>query len=585
MTRLDVSATLSHRRILFVGATGFVGKVALSLLLDRYPGIEKVFVLTRAGAGSSSEERFFGKIVSSPVFDPLRARLGPAFLDFVRARCVPVPGDVGKADLGFSPAIFEQLGRLDLVVNCAGLVTFNPTLESGIRINVLGASHAIDVARRTGASLVHVSTCFVAGNRDGEIREAEPVAGYFPRRRDLGTPPDGALLDADFSALAELTDCQRVILAEKARADDRAQISLFRERAARRLRAEGRDPDDAATFKIAVQRERKVWLAERLTVLGLERAKHWGWTNTYTYTKSLGEQLCAAADVAEARVRTCIVRPAIVESAMSFPFPGWNEGFTTTAPLAYLNIKGHRSFPAGDDVRLDVIPVDYVASGLVMAMAATIARVNEHVYQLGSSDVQPLYLEHAVELLGMHKRRYFLSDARKRDPLDQLRARLSPVPVTKERFSRTSAPMWKKVADRGSAFFARGASVLPTPLLRGLAKSTRETLDAIASDAAQTDALFQMFMPFIHDRRYVFRCDNIRALHARLAPADQEALAWSPQTIDWERYWLDVHLVGLEKWVFPSLEEEFGGKSRRRLTTAPCALYARAYELSRRASR
>ncbi len=318
----------------------------------------------------------------------------------------------------------------------------------------------------------------------------------------------------------------------------------------------------------------------------MERARHWGWTNTYTYTKALGEQICAEADAgpAETRVRTCIVRPAIVESAMRFPFPGWNEGFTTTAPLAYINIKGHRSFPAGEGVRLDVIPVDFVASALLMTMAATLAGQNERVYQLGSSDVNPLYLKHAVALLGMHKRRYFLARARGKDLFNHVRARLAPVPVSKLRFARASAPMWRQTADRLASLIGRSTPRLPSPLLQGLAASTREALASVASNAAQTEALFQLFMPFIHDRRYIFRCDNTRALHARLAPADQRALVWAPESIDWQRYWLEVHLVGLEKWVFPSLEEEFG-QSHKRLTTAPCALYARAYELSRRGSR
>ena len=39
---LDVAATLAGRRILFIGATGFVGKVALSMLLRRYPGVGPV---------------------------------------------------------------------------------------------------------------------------------------------------------------------------------------------------------------------------------------------------------------------------------------------------------------------------------------------------------------------------------------------------------------------------------------------------------------------------------------------------------------------------------------------------------------
>ena len=47
---LDVGETLRDKRILFVGATGFVGKVALSMFLCRYPGIGKMFVLVRPGA-------------------------------------------------------------------------------------------------------------------------------------------------------------------------------------------------------------------------------------------------------------------------------------------------------------------------------------------------------------------------------------------------------------------------------------------------------------------------------------------------------------------------------------------------------
>jgi long-chain acyl-CoA synthetase len=555
---LDIQRTLAGRRILLIGATGFVGKVALSLLLDRYPVLDKLFVLTRAGAGSSSEERFFDKVAGSPVFDPIRARFAgeAAFIEFLRERCVPLPGDVSRPDLNFSADDLARIGHLDLIVNCAGLVTFNPTLESAIRINVLGVQHALDLARKTNARLVHVSTCFVAGERDGEIWEDEPLVGAFPRRDSLP--------GAGFAVASELADCQRIIEQQKSLADDRAHISLFRERAAKRLREEGRDEDEPATLKIAVQRERKLWLAERLTELGMERARHWGWTNTYTYTKALGEQLCGEAARADgdARVRTCVVRPAIVESALRYPFPGWNEGFTTTAPLAFLNIQGHRTFPAGDGVRLDVIPVDLVAAGLVMAMAATIADENELVYQLGSSDTNPLYLTRAVELLGLHKRRWFRARTSGNASWNALQARLEPIAVSRRRYEATSAPIWKAAADGLSAAIERATPRWGAPRLQGIAAHARNALSAVSRSTAQTDELFQLFMPFIHDRHYVFRCDHTRALHARLTPRDREALLWDPEHIDWRSYWLDVHMVGLEKWVFPSLEGEFAPKPR-----------------------
>ncbi len=55
---LDVAATLKGKRILFVGATGFVGKVALSLLLRRYPEIaeeERLELLEFLTNGSQEE--------------------------------------------------------------------------------------------------------------------------------------------------------------------------------------------------------------------------------------------------------------------------------------------------------------------------------------------------------------------------------------------------------------------------------------------------------------------------------------------------------------------------------------------------
>src|SRR5581483_8646117 len=130
--RLDVAQTLRGKRILFVGATGFVGKVALSLLLRRYPELGKVFALVRPGAGSSSEERFFQKIIASPVFDPLREVWGDGTEAFLREKCVPLAGDVARPLLNFTPADLEKLKPLDAIINCAGLVSFNPSLETAI---------------------------------------------------------------------------------------------------------------------------------------------------------------------------------------------------------------------------------------------------------------------------------------------------------------------------------------------------------------------------------------------------------------------------------------------------------------------
>src|SRR5688572_14309177 len=68
--------------------------------------------------------------------------------------------------------------------------------------------------------------------------------------------------------------------------------------------------------------------------------------------------------------------------------------------------------------------------------------------------------------------------------------------------------------------------------------------------------LIELFLPFLYDNRYVFRCDNTRSVYARMAHHDRVRIPWAPEAIDWRVYFLDTHLPGLEKWVFPGLEEE-----------------------------
>src|SRR5439155_22128711 len=75
-------------------------------------------------------------------------------------------------------------------------------------------------------------------------------------------------------------------------------------------------------------------LARRLVALGRQRAERWGWVNTYTYAKSLGEQIIAA----EQGLDYAIVRPAIVESALDFPFPVWFEGSRIASPMVLMTL-------------------------------------------------------------------------------------------------------------------------------------------------------------------------------------------------------------------------------------------------------
>ena len=83
------------------------------------------------------------------------------------------------------------------------------------------------------------------------------------------------------------------------------------------LGTEAEDDSSEEDHARAHDRRRKGWVEERLKEIGRQRARKWGWPNTYSYTKSLGEQLMFAA---RESVDITVVRPAVIEGALHDPF-------------------------------------------------------------------------------------------------------------------------------------------------------------------------------------------------------------------------------------------------------------------------
>ncbi|MCA1816416.1 MAG: SDR family oxidoreductase, partial [Acidobacteria bacterium] len=167
--KLSPTEAYRGRKVLFIGSTGFLGKVTLSMLLHRFPVLEKVYVTVRARSLEESHTRFWNNVITAPPFDPLRERYGSAFEGFIKDKVEIVGGDIGEVRLGFTEDEAQRVaGDVDIVINSAGNVTFNPTLESALRTNVVGTQNVIEFAKRMRRpALIHVSTCFVAGNRSG----------------------------------------------------------------------------------------------------------------------------------------------------------------------------------------------------------------------------------------------------------------------------------------------------------------------------------------------------------------------------------------------------------------------------------
>src|SRR5262249_46974178 len=120
-----------------------------------------------------------------------------------------------------------------------------------------------------------------------------------------------------------------------------------------------------------IRKNRMRWMRNRLTRAGMRRAQRFGWPNTYTFTKSLGESLLATRG---AGLPISVVRPSIVETSTHEPFSGWNEGINTSAPLSYLLGTYFRQLPTNERKCLDLIPVDMVCRGMTLIAAALIQR-------------------------------------------------------------------------------------------------------------------------------------------------------------------------------------------------------------------
>ncbi|MFM7201324.1 MAG: AMP-binding protein [Myxococcota bacterium] len=545
---LRLSDVFREKTLFIIGATGFVGKVYLYLLLRRHIDVQKIYCLIRPKPGKDANERLRTEVMTSPTFDPLREAMGhDAFEWIVGSKLEAIEGDIGMHHMGIPPERFEQLkDEVHVMVNSSGLVDFNPPLEEALFVNAIGIRNVVDVAESWNAPLLHVSTCYVAGNRSGTVMEDPHVLGFFPNRDSM----EGVTFDPQ----RELDEGLHLARMVREEAQHQEQISAFTHEARKKLIEAERNPSDPVALEKEVTRIKDKWIARRLMEYGVKRAEFYGWTNIYTYSKSLGEQV-----VARAKVPFTIVRPSIVESSIRFPFPGWNEGFNTTAPLSFVAIKGHVSYPVGSHVNLDIIPVDLVASGMLTVTGALMVNRHKEVYHLASADLNPCSMNRVVELVGLWKRKHYLNRGHGNPILNGLYGRVEARPVPHEHYNRFSAPMFSKLAglvmDAAKAIGGgqkRG--------IAGVATVVGEQAKAFQKNANNVSRMMDIFYPFTIRNNYRFRCDNMRELFASLSPEDQAALPWDPDQIDWLHYWLDIHSVGLEKWVFPKIKDQLNRK-------------------------
>ena len=503
----SVRKALSGKRIMLIGVTGFIGKVWL----------------IRRQKSSPAQARFEKMMESSPVFDPLFEKYGDRLGALLAEKVEVVEGDVSQPNVGMDRETAARLGKdLDLIINSSGLTDFNPDLRDALAVNVDSTHHLIEFIRGSNhAALLHLSTCYVAGQRDGRVSERVRL-NYTPAHlKDFDS-------EKEWRRLHELVESAEARVEGPEVTEELRQQALDKEHAAKGLSGQA--------LENQIRKNRVRWLKNYLTEEGTRRANELGWPNTYTFTKSLAESLIAKYG---AGLPIAIVRPAIVETSVAKPFRGWNEGINTSASLSYLLGTAFRQLPSNERKRLDIIPVDAVCAGMTLIGAALVERRHDPLYQLATSVTNPCDMGRSIELTSLGHRRHY----RAQEGLEYwLRLRMDAISVSKERYNRMSAPAQKAIIKS----IQRVMAPLPSAMTKPLAKTER--------NLERVEKLVGLFEPFILHNEHDFVADNVEKLSQALTPEEKEIFGYDTAGLDWWEYWIDIHIPALRRWTYPLIE-------------------------------
>jgi fatty acyl-CoA reductase len=437
----------------------------------------KVTVLLRGDA----HDRLANQVLTTAPFEGLDASAVEA-----------VSGDLGGDGLRLDEPY-------DIVVHCAASVSFENALDEALELNGKGPARLLAAVRDAGGDpyFVHVSTAYAAGQRTGLVLE-----------RPSGAAPSEPWLDLD----AELA------AARKWRAD---------------IEAESRLPHHQKRF--VAEAERAVGPAggpATGTPAPPERARALGWSDTYTLSKAMGERTLIAA---KPRALT-IVRPAIVESALHTPYPGWMESLKVADPI----LLGYGAglipgrFAANRSVRMDLIPVDFVANACIAAAAFPPEAVRTMNVSTGMRN------PFTIADMAVITTRYF--GERPLPDEDGL-----PVAVPEWRLHSRREVM--SALDRADALLKRGRKLVDRlPIPRSDDVELRLHKDQRKVDRLRR--LNEIYWPYgALDCVFDDRCT--RELLEQLGPEDRERFGFDVDEIDWDHYLGEIHLPALRALTVP----------------------------------
>ncbi len=344
-----VRKQLAGKRLLITGTTGFLGKVLLEKILRDLPEIEAVYLLIRGSTKyPSARDRFINEIACSSIFETLKVDDPAAFDALCDQKVRFVTGEVTEPCFGMEENAFRALAKnVDVVVNSAASVNFREELDKALTINALCLHNLADFSEAAGdIPVLQVSTCYVNGFNAGPIYEQN----IHPAGADI---PQHAAGFYDVASVIATLD-QKI---------------------------------DALKQKYTGEQ-----LKEQLIDLGIREANRYGWNDTYTFTKWMGEQILLKRLQGKSLT---ILRPSIVESTLTEPAAGWIEGVKVADAIIMAYARGKVSlFPGRPEGVLDIIPADLVANSIILGLAELFYVPRRHkIYHCCSGGSNPVTLK------------------------------------------------------------------------------------------------------------------------------------------------------------------------------------------------